>query len=203
MRSRLSGLGQAHLPQDTREEQVHQAPTPSLPPPSNATSGYSPGSVPDRVPLVWALKHGKKKEREVAQLCLTFCDPMDCSLPGSSIHGIFQARVLEWVAIVFSRESSQPKDRTQVSRVASRRVSHLVAQLRPRGNPIWVQEGDSFLSTAESQRLVILSGPWTFLMAHVLAFPSGLSGLLVLPEWPQGDCFSPGWDLGPPLRKTS
>ena len=39
---------------------------------------------------------------EVAQLCLTLCNPMDYSLPGSSIHGIFQARVLEWVAISFS-----------------------------------------------------------------------------------------------------
>ena len=44
----------------------------------------------------------KAKESEVAQLCLTVCDPMNCSLPGSSVHGIFQARVLEWVAISFS-----------------------------------------------------------------------------------------------------
>ena len=43
-----------------------------------------------------------KSESEVAQLCLTPSDPMDCSPPGSSIHGIFQARVLEWVAIAFS-----------------------------------------------------------------------------------------------------
>ena len=43
-----------------------------------------------------------KSESEVAQLCLTLSDPMDCSLPGSSIHGIFQARVLEWGAIAFS-----------------------------------------------------------------------------------------------------
>ena len=42
-----------------------------------------------------------KSEREVAQSCLTVSDPMDCSLPGSSIHGIFQARVLEWGAIAF------------------------------------------------------------------------------------------------------
>ena len=42
-----------------------------------------------------------KSESEVAQLCLTLSDPMDCSLPGSSIHGIFQARVLEWGAIAF------------------------------------------------------------------------------------------------------
>ena len=41
-------------------------------------------------------------EREVTQLCLTLRDPMDCSTPGSSVHGIFQARVLEWVAIAFS-----------------------------------------------------------------------------------------------------
>ena len=43
-----------------------------------------------------------KSEIEVAQLCLTLSDPMDCSLPGSSVHGIFKARVLEWVAIAFS-----------------------------------------------------------------------------------------------------
>ena len=56
-----------------------------------------------------------KKESEVAQLCLTLCDSMDCSLPGSTIHGIFQARILEWVAISFSRRSSWPRDWTQVS----------------------------------------------------------------------------------------
>ena len=47
-----------------------------------------------------------KKESEVAQLCLTLCEPMDCSPPGWSSHGIFQARILEWVAISFSRGSS-------------------------------------------------------------------------------------------------
>ena len=47
-----------------------------------------------------------KSESEVAQLCPTLSDPMDCSLPGSSIHGIFQARVLEWGAIAFSNKSS-------------------------------------------------------------------------------------------------
>ena len=43
-----------------------------------------------------------KSESEVAQSCLTLSHPMDCSLPGSSVHGVFQARVLEWVAIAFS-----------------------------------------------------------------------------------------------------
>ena len=45
-----------------------------------------------------------KSESEVAQLCLTPIDPMDCSPPGSSVHGIFQARVLEWGAITFSAQ---------------------------------------------------------------------------------------------------
>ena len=48
---------------------------------------------------------------------------MDCSLPGSSVHGIFQARVLEWVAISFSRRSSWPRDWTQVSRIVGRRFT--------------------------------------------------------------------------------
>ena len=47
-------------------------------------------------------------ESEVAQLCLTLCDPVDCSLPGSSIHGILQARILEWVATSFSRDLPDP-----------------------------------------------------------------------------------------------
>ena len=61
-----------------------------------------------------------RKERKV-QSCLTLCNHMDCSLPGSSVHGIFQARVLEWVAISFCRGSSWPRDRTQVSHIAGRR----------------------------------------------------------------------------------
>ena len=61
-----------------------------------------------------------ESESEVAQSCPTLCDPVDFSLPRSSIHGIFQARVLEWVAISFSRGSSQPRDRTRVSRIVGR-----------------------------------------------------------------------------------
>ena len=51
--------------------------------------------------------HERKSESEVAQSCLTLCDPMDCGLPGSSIHGIFQARVLEWGVIAFSNEGNR------------------------------------------------------------------------------------------------
>ena len=61
-----------------------------------------------------------ESESEVAQSCPTLCDLMDCSLPGSSVHGVFQARVLEWFAISFSRGSSHPRDRTQVSRTVGR-----------------------------------------------------------------------------------
>jgi len=65
----------------------------------------------------------REREREVTQSCPTLCDPMDCSLPGSSVHGIFQATVLEWIAISFSKGSSQPRDRTRVSRIVDRRFT--------------------------------------------------------------------------------
>ena len=64
-----------------------------------------------------------ESESEVAQSCLTLCDPMDCSLSGSSVHGIFQARVLEWIAISFSRGPSRPRNRTWVSCIAGRRFT--------------------------------------------------------------------------------
>ena len=56
----------------------------------------------------------------VTQLCLTLCDYMDCSPPDSSVHGILQGRILEWVAIPFSRGSSQLRDQIPVSHIAGR-----------------------------------------------------------------------------------
>ena len=50
------------------------------------------------------------ENERVSQLCLTFCDPMDCSPPGFSVPGILQARIQEWIAIPFSRGSSQTRD---------------------------------------------------------------------------------------------
>ena len=64
-----------------------------------------------------------ESEREGTQSCPTPCNPVDCSPPGSSIHGILQARILEWVAISFSRGSSQPSDQIQVSHIAGRRFN--------------------------------------------------------------------------------
>ena len=63
-----------------------------------------------------------KSESEVAQSCLTLSDPMDCSLPGSSVHGIFQARVLEWGAIALSQkgdDSEMIKDETRSALIDS------------------------------------------------------------------------------------
>ena len=60
----------------------------------------------------------KDSEGEVARLCPALCNPTDCSPPGSSIYGILQARILEWVGISFSWGSSRPRDWSQVSRIA-------------------------------------------------------------------------------------
>ena len=65
----------------------------------------------------------KVKESEVTQSCPTLCNPVDCSLPGSSVHGILQARVLKWVPISFSRGYSRPRDRIGVSHIVGRRFN--------------------------------------------------------------------------------
>ena len=70
--------------------------------------------VYSRILVAWDLKVKVK----IAQLCPTLCDPMDWGLPGFSVHGILQAKILEWVAIHFSRRSSQPRYSSQVSSVA-------------------------------------------------------------------------------------
>ena len=82
---------------------------------------HSPSSLcPSHGPHVRPHASGMKVKVLVAQSCLTLCNPMDCSLPGSSIHGIFQARILEWVTIPFSRGTSQPRDWTQISCIVGR-----------------------------------------------------------------------------------
>ena len=90
---------------------------------SNVRSLYSRlhGTVHKACFSLWSCIH--ECECEVAQSCLTLCNPMDCSLPGSSVHGIFQAIVLEWIAISFSKGSSRPRDWTQVSCVVDRRFT--------------------------------------------------------------------------------
>ena len=75
--------------------------------------------IPSAHPENWTRVWGQVGQWEcmcpMAQLYRTLCNPMDCSLPGSSVCGIFQERILEWVAISFSREASLPRGRTCIS----------------------------------------------------------------------------------------
>ena len=83
------------------------------------------------------------------------CSPMDCSPPGSSIHGILQARVLEWVAISFSRGSSWPRDWTWVSSIAGRCFYHLSHQGSPKRR---LRAKELTLSNCAVEDLIV---PWT------------------------------------------
>ena len=80
--------------------------------------GFFDTAVESRVVVMDHKAQRKVKVKSLSHIRL--CDPMDCSLPGSSIHGILQASILEWVAISFSRRSSQPRDWTWVSHIAGR-----------------------------------------------------------------------------------
>ena len=77
----------------------------------------------DITKVVCSVQLSRSGEGEVAQLCPTLCDPMDCNLLGFSIHRILQARILEWIAISLSRGSSRPRDRTRVSHIGGRRFN--------------------------------------------------------------------------------
>ena len=83
---------------------------------------HSPSSPPSR-------HLSSHREREVAQSCPTLCDPTDCSLPGSSVHGIFQARVLEWGAIAFSSHKaiSMPRENEGALYAEHWRLHHLTS----------------------------------------------------------------------------
>ena len=86
----------------------------------------------------------------VTQLCLTLCDPMDCSPPGSSVHGILQARVTEWVAISFSRACSWHRDWTQVSYLTG--ISFTVSATSE--NVLWIYEYQMKYMLRQKNRLL-------------------------------------------------
>ena len=88
-------------------------------------------------------------ESEVAQLCPTLWDPVDCSPPGSSVHGILQARILEWVAISFSRGFSQSRDRTQVSCIRGKRFN--LCATREALLHLWISEKDNRAHASKMQ----------------------------------------------------
>ena len=87
----------------------------------------------------------------VAQLCLTLCDPMDYSPPGFSVHGIFQSKILERVAMPSSRGSSQPRDTTQVFCIAGRFFTTELS-----GKPLFLHQSVQLLSHVR-----LLATPWT------------------------------------------
>ena len=78
---------------------------------------------------------------KLLQLCPTLCDPKDCSPPGSSVHGILQARIQEWVVIYFSREASRPRDWTCVSYVTC--IGRWVLYHWATCKPLWFFESES------------------------------------------------------------
>ena len=83
----------------------------------------------------------------VAQSCLTLCNPMDCSLPDSSVHGIFQAKILEWVALPFSRGFSQPRDWTHIFCIGRQILYHCATwekrrqRFKLQGGLVWWSSG--------------------------------------------------------------
>ena len=85
--------------------------------------------------ITFCLSTHEKVKVLVTQLCLTLGDPMNCSLPGSSVHSILQARILECVAICFSRGSSWSRDQTWDSRIASR-----FSLSAPPGKPLYIHK---------------------------------------------------------------
>ena len=88
----------------------------------------------------------------------TLWDPMDCSLPGSSVHGILQARILEWFAISFSRGSSQPRDWTYISCIGRKILYCWATGEAPRRGRYRVRgEGTTFLDGKPFQTLFVLN----------------------------------------------
>ena len=126
---------------------------------------------------------------------VALCGPVDCSSPGSSVRGILQARILEWVAFSFSRGSCQPRDRTQVSHIAGRRFNLCTTREARTGLPlnqlchfqaVWLQA--SHLSCV---RLCVML--WT--VAHQAPLSVGFSRQEYwsgLPFPPPGDLLDPG-----------
>ena len=91
----------------------------------------------------------------VTKSCPTLCDPMDCSPPGSSVHGILQARILEWVAISFSRGSSQAGDQTRISCIGRWVLYHwssLVIQTVKNLPAMWEQRKQKHKSVGTSRK---------------------------------------------------
>ena len=123
------------------------------------TSPVSPVLQADSLPLNhWgsptkARQRSQIPEVKVSPSCPTLCDPMDCSQPGSSVQGILQARILEWVAIPFSRGSSQPRDGTQVSNTAA---DSLPYELPGKPNVLWYWLSQTMVQFRQSKTVCMI-----------------------------------------------
>ena len=106
---------------------------------TNISSPYSPQYINAHFHFCFL-----KWRSEVAQSCPTLCDPRDCSLPGSSVHGIFQAIVLERIAISFSRASSRPRDRFCFLTLCLRQLWDLIMLIL---SPFWKSGWSCLYST--------------------------------------------------------
>ena len=131
---------------------------------------------------------------KIALSCPTVWDPMDCSPPGCSVYGILQARILGWVAILFSRASSRPKDQTHVSHTAGR-LYHLSHQESHYIYQIKVEETQSIFTLC--YRFILRNEPFpgTYRLSIIL-WSSQLSPTLLAPGTSfMGDNFSmdQGW----------
>ena len=128
-----------------------------------------------------------------AQSCPTLCNPMDCSPPGSSVHGILLARILESVAISYSRGSSQPRDRTCISCISciGRQILYHCATWEAPYYPLYVRVLNRFSPVR------LFATPWT------VAHQAPLSMEFSRPEyWRQLSCPPPG-DLPPNINSQS
>ena len=151
-----------------------------------------------------------KSESEVTQSFPTLCDPMDCSLPGSLVHGILQARMLEWVSVPFSRGSSWPRDRTQVSRFGRWVLYH--QHHLGSGNNRYMAPKYTFLLEQVGREIVsrlnflvenAQNSPWNviqifiFMTGNLFKNPCNLHPLF---RWENCRCLAPGhgmWVAGP------
>ena len=107
---------------------------------------------------------------QVARLCLTLCDPMDCSPPGSSVHGTLQARIQEWVAISFSRAFSWPRDWSCIFYVSSIGTS-----------ATWEALTVTQFSSVQLSHVRLFAAPWTAAHQTSLSFTISQSLLKLMP----------------------
>ena len=162
--------------------------------------GHSKATNTNKASCFWKqpLLCGHESARSL-QLCPVGCDPMDCSPPSSSVHGSLQARALEWVALPFSRGSSQPRDQTWVSRTAGRFFTIWATRkaLEENKNAFFFLPFPSlFISNSPQNTLA----SWDRLFSHLLPCPShcwDLSDKMCEPF--THSSFSPGLCLAYPL----